>query len=343
MTNRPRHASWLMLRVRFHRTGPPAEVLAVEEFEPGGPGPGEVRLRLRAAPVNPADLNYIEGRYGVQPTLPEVPGMEGAGVIEAVGTGVAELALGDAVIGRARLHSWTEARCLPAAELWKIPAAWVDRAPWEQWAQLRINPLTAWRLLGGFTDLQRGDAVLVNAANSGVGRCLLALARERGLTVFGFARREEALAELRGLHPEARLFLDRDEGWNQAKTELAERRTPLACNCVGGDSALAQLKLLGHRGVQVTYGAMARQPARLPAGLMIFKELRLEGLWVTHWQAEAPRAEVDAALGELAGMVADGRLHQPVDAVFPLGEVRLAVARAVEGSRAGKVVLGLAD
>lgn len=120
-----------------------------------------------------------------------------------------------------------------------------------------------------------------------------------------------------------------------------ERRPVLASNAVGGESALRLMDMLAPGGSMVTYGAMSRKSIKVPNGFLIFKGIKLEGLWVTQWLKNAPVSEIEAAYEKLARLMADGRLKQAVDTVYPLSDVRKAVEKAQEEFRSGKVVLSM--
>lgn len=320
-----------MQALRFHEFGKPAEVLRLETLELPPPGEGEVRLRMLAAPVNPADLNLIEGTYGVKPPLPAVPGIEGCG--EVVESRSADYAVGDRAIVLRRAGSWATHVQVPGEYLFKLPIG-IDPL---QAAMLKVNPATAWRLLTGYMRPEPGSWVVQNAANSAVGRCVIALAKSLGIRTMNLVRREELRAELLALGADE-VMLDDDSAVESLKASGRERPV-LALNCVGGESALRLMNLLGTGGIHVTYGAMARRPLTVPNGLLIFKDLQLRGLWITKWIENAPPQEILSVYGELAAALASGRLNMPVDRIFPLSEFQSAIGRLSEGDRNGKVLL----
>ncbi len=318
-------------RLVFHQTGKPAEVLEVEPFAPQAPAPGEVLVRLLAAPINPADLNTIEGSYGVKPALPAVPGIEGCGVV--VASGAERFQPGERVMFLRRAATWSTHTTVPADSLFQLPAA-IDPL---QAAMLKVNPATAWRLLHGFENLARGAWIVQNLGNSAVGRCVIQLARDLGIQTISFVRRAEVAAELRALGGD-QVFTDDEDGYTAAKSVLGGANAALAFNAVGGDSALRLMKLLRESGTHITYGAMGRKPLTLPNGLVIFRDIRLRGLWVTRWVENAPAAEVSAVYQNLANRVAAGSLVQPVDGTFPLAAFQDALLRLDAPERAGKVL-----
>lgn len=315
----------------FHQTGKPAEVLTLEPFTPRAPDAGEVLVRISAAPINPADLNTIEGTYGVKPELPAVPGVEGCGVVEASGS--ADFQVGDLVIFLRRAATWSTHTTVPADSLFKLPA---DIDP-VQAAMLKVNPATAWRLLHGFETLVQGDCIVQNLGNSAVARCVIQLAHDLGIRTISFVRRPEVAEELRALGAD-HVFTDDDDGMAAAKTVLGGANAALAFNAVGGDSALRLMKLLRESGTHITYGAMGRKPITLPNGLLIFRDIRVCGLWVTRWVENAPADEVRAVYQNLAARVSCGKLVQPVDGTFPLASFAAALAQLDAPARSGKVL-----
>ena len=315
----------------FKQTGKPGEVLELEPCELRMPEAGEVAVRLLAAPINPADLNIIEGTYGVKPPLPAIPGIEGCGVV--VASGAAGFQAGERVMFLRRASTWATYTTVPAATLFKLPPA-IDPV---QAAMLKVNPATAWRLLHGFDHLGQGAWIVQNLGNSAVGRCVIQLGRDLGIRTISFVRRAEVAEELQQLGAD-HVFTDDDDGCLAAKAVLGGATAALAFNAVGGESALRLMKLLRESGTHITYGAMGRKPLTLPNGLVIFGDLRVRGLWLTRWVENAPADEVNAVYQDLAGRVAAGRLVQPVEATFPLAAFPDALVRLEAPERAGKVL-----
>jgi NADPH:quinone reductase-like Zn-dependent oxidoreductase len=207
-----------------------------------------------------------------------------------------------------------------------------------QAAMLKVNPATAWRLLHGFAALKPGDWVVQNAGNSAVGRCVIQLARELGVRTVSLVRRADMVDELRELGGDV-VLRDDDAAVAEALEHLGGATARLAFNAVGGESALRLMKLLEEGGTHITYGAMSRKPLTLPNGLLIFRDIRLRGLWVSRWLEQAPCKEVRATYQNLAQLVNTGRLVQKVDSVFSLEEWPSALERLKDANRNGKVLL----
>jgi NADPH:quinone reductase-like Zn-dependent oxidoreductase len=290
-----------------------------------------VLVEMLAAPVNPADLNFIEGTYGVKPTLPATPGVEGCGRV--VASQAAAFQPGDQVIFLRRAATWATHTVVPADVLFKLPPG-IDPL---QAAMLKVNPATAWRLLHGFGQPEPGQWVVQNAGNSAVGRCVIQLARALGIRTVSFVRRPELLDALKPLGGDLTV-LDDDAGLAAAKEALGGATAVLAFNAVGGDSALRLMNLLREGGTHITFGAMAKRPLTVPNSLLIFRDLHLRGLWVTRWIEHAPAAEVRAVYEDLAARVAEGALVQPVDSTHGLPDFASAFARLTAPDRTGKVL-----
>jgi NADPH:quinone reductase-like Zn-dependent oxidoreductase len=317
----------------FRKFGNPRDVL---EFEGDclisqALDPGNVLVRILAAPMNPADLNIIEGTYGVRPPLPTTPGIEGCGVVEVSNS--ADFEEGDRVIFLRRASTWASHTTVPGESLFKLPAG-IDPL---QAAMLKVNPATAWRLLHGFGEVEKGGWIAQNAGNSAVCRCVIQLARDLGIRTISFVRRPELFEELRQLGAD-QVFLDDETGYASAKEVLGGANATLAFNAVGGDSALRLMKLLRENGSHITYGAMGRKPLTVPNGLLIFRDIQVRGLWVSRWIENAPRDEVHGVYENLAARVAAGTLVQHVDSTYPLEAYRDALCRLEAPERSGKVL-----
>ena len=317
---------------RYHRTGNPAEVVQLDRVPLAEPAAGEVRVQMLSAPINPADLNMIEGKYGEARPLPDVPGNEGCGRVVAVGPGVDRSWIGRLVL--VADQAWRESGNWPVAGLVAVPDGMAaDRA-----AVLRVNPPTAWLLLQEFATLRPGDWVLQNAATSAVGRAVIEIARHRGWKTLNVVRRAAAAEELHALGADA-VVVDDEDMAAAAKEVLGGAVPRLALNAVGGISATRLAGLLGPGGALVTYGAMSREALKIPNGFLIFRDLVFRGFWLTRWLRAASPADRDALFGNVFRLAATGCFAPRVAAEFPLAEVSAALTRAAEGG--GKVFLRL--
>lgn len=317
----------------YETHGNPTEVVRVIEQPWPVAAADEVVVQMRAAPVNPADLNAIEGKYPVRLTLPATPGMEGAGVVVQLGSEVRNLRMGDQVILPHNFGTWREACAVKAEQLVLAPAG-IDPV---QAAMLKVNPITAWRMLHDFVSLGRGAWFIQNAANSAAGRAAIQIGRELGYRSVNVVRRPELIDELRAEGADV-VLLDGE----QLRDEVAEQtqRAPirLALNAVGGESAIRLAKTLAPEATMVTYGAMSLKPMTIPNGMLIFKNLRFTGFWVNKWYDNATPEERRKTFAPLFEMSKRGLLRTKVEAVYSLGEAKEAIRHAMQNKRSGKIV-----
>jgi trans-2-enoyl-CoA reductase len=321
----------------YETHGNPADVLHLESRPWPTPAAGEVIVKMRAAPINPADLNQIEGKYPVRAELPATPGFEGAGVIVDIGTKIKGLTNGSLVILPHNVGTWREAVAVNADELVVVP----EGIKPVHAAMLKINPMTAWRLLHDYVDLARGDWLIQNAANSAAGRAVIQIARELGYKTVNIVRRSELIDELRAEGGDV-VLIDSENLRHAVEDAIAGPPIRLGLNAVGGESALRLANCLAPGSTLVTYGAMSLQPLKIPNGLLIFKDLRFRGIWINKWYDNATPAQRMEAFQHLFEMAKRGLLQTKVEKAYPLSEATTAVAHAARGQRSGKIIFEFA-
>lgn len=320
--------------LRFHRTGEPLEALALEEVPLPEPGPGEVRLRMVARPINPSDLLQVQGVYGRRPPLPATAGLEGLGIVEALGEGVTGWRLGQRALPLGAQGTWADALITPASNLFPVPDALAD----DQAAQAVVNPLTAW-LMAEELGLGRGHWLVQSAAGSAVGRGLIQLAKDRGFKVLCLVRRPEAIPGLlaEGAHA---VVCTADADWpKHAAALLPEGQAHAAVDAVGGALGGEMVKLLRPGGTMLVYGALSLEPLQLPGGQLIFRTATVKGFWLTDWKKRATPEIRAKAMADLLAAMAEGRIRVPVEATYPLDRWREAVAHAQRSGREGKILI----
>jgi trans-2-enoyl-CoA reductase len=318
----------------YEKHGNPADVLRVETRPWPTPATDEAVVKMCAAPINPADLNQVEGKYPVRPELPATPGFEGAGVIVELGAGVKCLTSRALVILPHNIGTWRDAVAVKADELVVVP----DGIEPVQAAMLKINPLTAWRLLHDYAHLQKGDWLIQNAANSAAGRDVIQIAHELGYKTVNVVRRPDLLDELHRAGGDV-VLVDGENLREEVRNSTSGASIRLGLNSVGGDSALRLANCLAPGGTLVSFGAMSLQPLKIPTGLLIFKDLRFRGIWINKWYDSATPAERMEAFRPIFEMAKRGLLRTKVEKAYPLTEVKAAVAHAAEGKRSGKIIL----
>jgi trans-2-enoyl-CoA reductase len=317
----------------YERHGNPAEVLQIQTQPWPIPASDEAVVEMRAAPINPADINAIEGKYPGRRELPAVPGFEGAGVVVDVGTNVSTITKGALVILPHNIGTWREALAVKASELVAVPPE-IDPV---HAAMLKINPMTAWRLLHDYVDLAHGDWLIQNAANSATGRAIIQIAHELGFKTVNVVRRAELVAELRAEGGDV-VLVDHENLRDEVKEVTGGAEIRLGLNSVGGESALHLANCLAFGGTLVSFGAMSMQPIKIPTGLLIFKDLRFRGIWINKWYNDATMQERTKTFQMLFEMAKRGLLKTKVEKAYAIDEAKAAVAHASQSKRSGKII-----
>lgn len=321
------------LAIRHHSFGKPLEVLQLEQIAAMEPQAGEVRVRLEAATINPSDYGMIAGSYGRLRELPAVAGREGVGVVDALGAGVTDVAIGTRVRFPGEGGAWQASACVAADQLLVVPA----EVPVEQAAISFINPPTAYCLLKNIVDLQAGDWVVQNAGNSAVGLSVIQMAKAFGLNTISQVRREELVEPLKAMGADHVVLEGSD--WVKGLAEVTGgAAVKLALNSIGGDSAIDQIKVLSESGTQVTFGGMVGDKVRFPTRFLIFNDVRLQGFWWDQFARKAGAEGVREVMAEVYAMMVDGRLQLPIEKTYSFSEYKAAIQHDSQ-PRLGKILL----
>jgi NADPH2:quinone reductase len=299
--------------IRMHQTGGP-EVLVWEDYDPGQPAKGEVRLRHTAV-----GLNYIDTyvRSGLYPNtgLPLVLGMEAAGVVEEVGEGVTDLKVGDRVAYPSSMGSYSEVRVIPADKVVKIPAAISD----QQAAAIMLKGMTVQYLIRRTFPLQGGETILVHAAAGGVGLILCQWAKHLGATVIGTVGSDQkaALAKANGC---THTIVYTRENFTQRVREITGGAgVPVVYDSAGNDTFVGSLDCLRPRGLMVSFGN-----ASGPVAPFAIAQLAAKGsLFLTRpvlFHHISTRAELLSTADDLFSVVSSGAVKISVNQTYPLSD-----------------------
>lgn len=324
-----------MKAVQFKSFGlPPTVAECIDLPDPGAPAAGEATLEVVATPINPSDIMTVMGLYGSLPKLPATPGNEGIGRVVEVGAGVEHLKPGDMALLPVGCGTWTTKVRAPAAKIVPMPAG-VDP---QQLAMLAINPPTALLLLRDIVELNEGDWVMQNGANSAVGTYLIKLAKRRGLKTVNLVRRESLIEPLTKLGADVVLVDGPDLGKRVAQaTEKAKIR--LGIDCIGGDATMRMAGALATGGTVCNYGAMAGEPCKVIPQDLIFRNITLRGFWLAFWFSRATQMDQMSVFGELISLISDGTLKAEIETTYPLDKIKEALTHAMQPERSGKILL----
>ena len=320
-----------MRAIQIEAFGDPKSVLALVDLpEPAAPGAGEILLGVEYAPLNVHDFHVIRGQFFFMPELPGVVGNEGVGKVLQVGEGVTNVAVGDRVLAPLYSYTWRERMVVSAEGLTALP---IDADP-VQLSMLGINPPTAGLLMSEYVTLQPGDWVIQNAANSGVGRSVIALAKSRGFKTINIVRRAELVEELKQAGGDL-VVVDGPDVVAEIRAVVGDARVPLGIDGIGGAATGILANIVTHQGYVVAYALMSGQPAAVETLDLVMKRIKVTGFFLSYPDFHP---KIQAVVEEAAGMVADGQLYVPIAATYPLSAIAEAVAHVERG---GKVILDI--
>jgi NADPH2:quinone reductase len=313
--------------------GPP-ESLIVEDVASPSPGPGEVVIAMQAASVNFPDVLIIQNKYQFKPPLPFSPGSELAGVVSAVGAGVAKWRPGDAVLAFTTYGAFADEVRTEAGRLLAIP----DGMHFDQAAAFGLTYATADHALRDRAQLQPGETLLVLGAAGGVGIAAIEIGKAIGARVIAGASTEDKLALCRAHGA--------DQTINYAAADLRAgiaaatggAGIDVVCDPVGGSYTEAALRSLRWRGRLLVIGFAAGEIPRMPLNLALLKGCSIVGVF---W-GEFMRREPDrfaASIAQLGRWFGEGRLKPPITARFPLERAAEALRLMADRRVLGKVVL----
>lgn len=308
--------------------GDPAKVVKLEEELLNPPRTDEVLLKMLYTPVNPADINTIQGTYAIKPKLPAVVGNEGLAEVLLVGPQIKNINVGDRVVfNKEAAGTWRTHGLFKEEELLKVPSD-VDELTL---AGIMSNPSTAYRMLKDFVKLVPGDVVIQNGGNSAAGQNVIQLCKAWGIMNVNIVRNRPDIAQLeeylKSLGADHVLI---EEDVRKTKIFDCIPRPKLALNCVGGKNATEMMRHLVPKGIMVTYGGMSREPVTIPTSLFIFKDLQFHGYWMTRWSAEHRNtSEQREMIDDLVRLMRSCKLKPPVHKAVALKNYQEAIENTV--------------
>src|ERR1700751_5751174 len=315
-----------MKAIHLTAYGNPAQNLKmVEVSEPNAPSAGQALVRMEYAPIDYSDLLLANGVYFLNPKLPSVIGGEGAGIVEAVGPGVTTVNVGDRVTIPFGTFTWSEKVLAPPGGLFVVPPS-VDA---KTASMLNINPTTAVLLLDEFVNLKPKDWILLNAANSQVARCLIAIAKSRDLKVGAIVRRSELIPEIEKLGADF-VGIESPELSKQIQIATGGMPISLGLDAVGGRATTTIASVLSPGGHLVSYAQMSRLPMHVPQGDLIGKRLNIHGFWM-YYEEYLPKMR--AVLTEATKVVASGNLSLPFTTTYKPAQIKEAIEHTQRGAK----------
>src|SRR6201981_322239 len=318
-----------MKAIHLTAYGNPARNLKmVEVSEPDAPSANEALVRMGYAPIDYSDLLLANGVYFLNPKLPSVIGGEGAGIVEAIGPGVTTVDVGDRVTIPFGTFTWSEKVLAPAEGLFVVPPSIDARTA----SMLNINPTTAVLLLSEFVKLNPKDWIVINAANSSIARCLIAVAKSRDLKIAGIVGPPKLSPAIETLGVDF-VGVESQELLKQIQTATGGASITLGLDAVGGPATATIASALSQGAHLVVYAWLSGVPIHVSQGDLIVKKLNIHGFWM-YYEEFLPK--IRAALTEATKVVASGKLTLPVTATYKLSQIKEAIEHSQRG---GKVLL----
>jgi putative PIG3 family NAD(P)H quinone oxidoreductase len=323
-----------MRAIAITRPGGP-DVLAIVERPLPEPSRGEVRVRVRATAINRADVLQRMGGYAAPADAPpDIPGLEIAGEVDALGPGVERLAIGDRVFGLVGGGGYAEAVVSHERALARIP----EGLSFEQAAAIPEAFITAHDAIVGQAGLAGGESLLVHACGSGVGTAAVQLGRALGAFVIGTARTPDKLARAKALGLDVGIVPDGDT-FAAAVKQADPAGAAVVLELVGGKYVDEDLRAIRVQGRIVLVGLLAGARAELDLGLVLRKRARVFGTVLRARPLEEKLAVMRTFEAQVVPLLARGKLVPVIDQVFALDEAAQAHTRMASNVGFGKIIL----
>jgi NADPH:quinone reductase-like Zn-dependent oxidoreductase len=294
-----------------------------------------------ASPVNPSDLAFIGGGYGLLPKFPATPGFEGVGVVEASGGGILGwFRNGQRVaVLNDRNGNWAEYTVASARRVFPVP----DEIPDEHAASFFVNPATAWAITRRVLKVPVGEWLLQTAAGSELGKMVIRLGRRYGFRTLNAVRRREQIDELMTLGAD-QVICDSDSPLaDQVRSVTGRDGVRFAMDPVGGDTGTQVVASLASNGRAILFGNLSGQPVTVHPRHMITGTKRVEGFWLADFMKRQSIPKTLRLIRQVRSLVRDKVLATDVAASYPLEQVREAVRHAAVPAKGGKVLLRISD
>jgi len=319
-----------MKAIYFEETGDPQNVLLLKQFDKPVPQANQVIVKPLGSPINPSDFFFISGTYRVKPELPQIAGLEGAGIIESTGEGV-DLPVGTLVSFFSR-NAWAEYVALSKDDVLVLP----NDFPIEKASQFALNPITAWGLLER-ADLKTDDWLLITAGNSVVSKLIIQIAKLRGINVIATVRDDKNTATLisYGAHV---VNVSKDDLIEYVQQVTNGQGAHVALDAVGGKTGSDVLKCLQPGGRLIIYSRLSPDPIQLYSADVLYKNISITGFGIRAYLESKTAEQKAGIIHSLVTIIGDPAFKMEVAASYPLDDYREAIRTAVETKKEGKVL-----
>jgi len=320
-----------MLSIVFKKTGNPEDVLEIMDLPIPEPAENEVRVKVLASPVNPADILFIQGQYRIKPILPQTGGLEGAGIIDKVGSKVS-LPVNTMITFRHK-NVWAEYAIIPVEKTTVLPSDF----PLEKACQFSLNPITAHALLEEST-VQADEWLLLTAGNSAIAKIIIQLAKARGIHTIAVVRNMNDIEELEALG--ATKIVADNAGTVQNDINNIAGPTGVKCilDAVGGQLITELIPTISAGGQLLSYGLMSKDNVNYHNSIIIFKNITVKGFGIDDWLNRMDAEKLQLTYQSLIKTLADPAFKLPFAAKFSFEDFKQALALNASPKKSGKII-----
>ncbi len=322
-----------MKAVRCTAWGPP-DSLVLEDLPEPVAGPGDVVVDVKAAGVNFPDVLTVQGKYQVRPPLPFTPGNEFAGVVRAVGAGVAGFGPGQRVIGFTRTGAFAEQAVAPASAFLPMP----DDIDFDVAAAITLTYGTSYHAVADRGALQPGETMLVLGAAGGVGLAAIEIGKALGARVIAAASSDEKLAACKAHGADVLINYETGDLREAIRAATDGNGPDVIYDPVGGKYSEPALRSIAWRGRHLVVGFAAGEIPRLPWNLMLLKGASVVGVFWGDFTRKEQEAHL-AAMARVTGWISEGKLKPLVSARYRLADTAQALQDMAARKVIGKVVI----
>ena len=320
-----------MKELLFDQTGFPQDVLKLAESPLPTCKPHEVLIRVTVRNINPSDIMFVRGMYGITPKLPSSAGFEAAGIVEK-GDETGKIKAGTRVMFTA-IGTWREYICLPAGLVIPVP----DAMPDEVACQAFVNPMTAFAMIEK-SGLKAGDWLMITAGASAFGKFAIQMAKAKGIKVAATVRHDAQKQVLESLGADLVVNTE-SEKLQKIVPEKTEGGVHVIFDAVGGMLGAKALSCLRPKGRMMVFGALALDNMPINSGLLIFKDLKVEGFWLSTWMEEMNETDRYTAFKTVFGFLMQDNSKIDIAGKFPLEDFKAALEAYEQPGRNGKILL----
>ncbi|WCL49842.1 zinc-binding dehydrogenase [Leptospira sp. GIMC2001] len=298
--------------------------------------PNQVLIKNAYGSINPSDLMFLRGLYGIKKKLPVVPGFEGSGTVEEVGSEIKHLKKGDRVACVSSSGDGTWGEFMATEEENCIPL--LDSVSLEAGASIFVNPMTAWAMVN--RAIKSGHTGIVQTAGaSALGKMVVRICKEKNIPLISIVRRDDQVAALHEIGAEHVVNSSSAKFDREFMVLAKKQNTTYLLDAVAGEVAGKALTLMPAKSTLLSYGALSEKEIPIHAGIMIFQDKKVEGFWLTYWIQEIGIEAFHKEAREVQKHL-DTTFHTVVNKIFPIEQGSEAVDYYSKNMSLGKVLIG---